>query len=91
MAVTKQTRCPVCAPAAKGSKSLHSVGKWDALENLAKRSTVAVSHQTYNVDVLAVCVHRKFTKGNQVWKELCLVHNDDGMRLEKVFGKVCEV
>jgi hypothetical protein len=91
MAVTKQSGCPVRTPPAKGSKSLHSVGQWDALENLAKGSTVAVSVQTYNVHMLAMCVHCKFTEGNQVWKKLCFIHDDDGMRLEKVFGKVCEV
>jgi hypothetical protein len=91
MTVTKQSRSPVCTPAAKCCKSLHSVGQWDALENLAKGSTVAVSVQTYNVDMLAVCVHRKFTECDQVWKKLCFIHDDDRMRLEKVFGKVCEV
>jgi len=73
----KKSRSPVGTSLAKSSETFYPISKRDTFENLPKRSTIAVSVESYKIHMLAMRIDCILTEGNKFREELCFVYNDD--------------
>jgi hypothetical protein len=61
---------------------MDSIGQRNAVKDLSKPTTVGISIQTYEIDVLPMSVDRPLNKRYEILEELCLIHDDNLVRCD---------
>jgi hypothetical protein len=76
---------------AEGRETFHAVGEGNALEQLSEGSTIRVSVQTYEREVLSKGVDDPFDKRHEACEKLSLIDEDDVVSNDVLGNQVMEV